>query len=327
MKYVRFFIYYLLTIDFWKIPDLGQMTLQYHRLSGQTGTNPERMIFERNAELLTEFGLTGNQAKIYCATVKLGPASVEMISNESGVRREDVYRILPRLIEMGIVEKLITNPTKIKAQRVEMTIFNLIKNRRETTMKELAALTEKSERFFEEFRPFKETIHSDQDEASQFSLVTGHKAVAAKEIDIIGNAQEEIIIMASPGTPFTFLFENAGILRAALKRRVSVHVVTDETAKFAFRDDTSGKDLEKFTFDLRFGSSQNDDFIIADQREALVNTSEKSPEKRSSLWTTNESLISLFYNTYLRASSESYPANRRITSAPSAHLRRIPGHS
>ncbi|MCZ2856768.1 MAG: hypothetical protein O2U62_06710, partial [Candidatus Bathyarchaeota archaeon] len=70
---------------------------------------------EKNVEILTDFGLTGNQAKVYLAAARLRLASVGQISKVSKVRREDVYRILPKLEKMGLVERLLGKPTKIRA--------------------------------------------------------------------------------------------------------------------------------------------------------------------------------------------------------------------
>jgi len=61
---------------------------------------------ERNVEMLIDFGLTGNQARVYLAIARLKLATVGQISKVSKVRREDVYRILPKLEKMGLVEKL-----------------------------------------------------------------------------------------------------------------------------------------------------------------------------------------------------------------------------
>ena len=55
--------------------------------------------------MLSDFGLTHNQAKVYLAIAQLGLASVSQASKASNVRREDVYRIMPKLEKMGLIEK------------------------------------------------------------------------------------------------------------------------------------------------------------------------------------------------------------------------------
>ncbi|NIU39390.1 hypothetical protein GWN65_05330, partial [Candidatus Bathyarchaeota archaeon] len=82
----------------------------------------------KNAEMLSDFGLTHNQAKVYIAIARLRLATVSQISKVSKVRREDVYRILPKLEKMGLVEKLLGKPTKIRATPVEEALPILIKH-------------------------------------------------------------------------------------------------------------------------------------------------------------------------------------------------------
>ncbi len=59
-----------------------------------------------NMDLLLGLGLTVNQAKVYLAILKLEKSSVSQIAKLSKVRREDVYRILPSLEILGLIERL-----------------------------------------------------------------------------------------------------------------------------------------------------------------------------------------------------------------------------
>jgi len=52
-------------------------------------------------------GLSPNQAKVYQTILKLGNVPVGLIAKSSSVRREDVYKVLPTLEKMGLIEKLL----------------------------------------------------------------------------------------------------------------------------------------------------------------------------------------------------------------------------
>jgi sugar-specific transcriptional regulator TrmB len=69
------------------------------------------MSDDENTDLLLGLGLTLNQAKIYLAILKLEKTTVSEVAKFSKVRREDVYRILPSLEKMGLVERLLGKPT------------------------------------------------------------------------------------------------------------------------------------------------------------------------------------------------------------------------
>jgi len=102
---------------------------------------------ERNVEMLIDFGLTGNQARVYLAIARLKLATVGQISKISKVRREDVYRILPKLEKMGLVEKLLGKPTKIRATPVEEALSVLIKHEEDTARERVSTLKAKTKTF------------------------------------------------------------------------------------------------------------------------------------------------------------------------------------
>ena len=106
---------------------------------------------EKNAEILLDSGLTGNQAKVYFATARLRLASVAQISKASKVRREDVYRIMPKLEKLGLVEKLLGTPTKIRTTPVEEALSILIKHEEDTSSERVSTLKTETKTFLKHF--------------------------------------------------------------------------------------------------------------------------------------------------------------------------------
>ena len=76
-------------------------------------------------DLLVGIGLSPNQAKVYQSILKLGNATVGLITKFSSVRREDVYRVIPTLEKMGLVEKLLGKPAVIRATPVAGALTSL----------------------------------------------------------------------------------------------------------------------------------------------------------------------------------------------------------
>jgi len=102
---------------------------------------------DEKAEILSDFGLTHNQAKVYIAIAQLGLASVSQVSKLSKVRREDVYRMLPKLEKKGLIEKTLGKPTKIRATPVEDALSILIKREQDIANKRLSKLMAEKEVF------------------------------------------------------------------------------------------------------------------------------------------------------------------------------------
>lgn len=93
-------------------------------------------------ELFQNLGLSKNEAEIYEALLELGEASVSKISSKTNVNRRNVYDVLHRLIDKGLVFPLLqkgetlykpTEPSKLmeglkeKEQRLEHTLPELEK--------------------------------------------------------------------------------------------------------------------------------------------------------------------------------------------------------
>ena len=61
---------------------------------------------------LLKIGLTEGESKVYLALTELGSSTVGPIVKKSGVAYSNIYDILHRLIEKGIVSFIIKNKTR-----------------------------------------------------------------------------------------------------------------------------------------------------------------------------------------------------------------------
>ena len=63
-------------------------------------------------ELLQELGLTATEATVYLTLIKLGPAPVGRLFNQTGIHRKNLYDSLSKLCEKGLVTYIIENKRK-----------------------------------------------------------------------------------------------------------------------------------------------------------------------------------------------------------------------
>jgi len=89
---------------------------------------------------LTRLGLTSNQAKVYLALFRSGLSNAKGISENSGVARSDVYRVMAALEKLGLVEKIISQPCKFRAISIH-DAFDILMERRKKVTSELQATT------------------------------------------------------------------------------------------------------------------------------------------------------------------------------------------
>jgi sugar-specific transcriptional regulator TrmB len=86
-------------------------------LQSQIGTisGCKMLNSEKDEEVLTHLGLSRSQAKIYATMSKCGTLNAATIWKTTKVARQDLYRILNELQEIGLVEKILVTPSQYRA--------------------------------------------------------------------------------------------------------------------------------------------------------------------------------------------------------------------
>ena len=92
------------------------------------------MSNDEDTVLLLGLGLSLNQARVYLAILQLQKTTAGQIAKFSKVRREDVYRTLPTLEKMGLIEKLLGKPSKIRATPISDALTFLVAEEKRNLM-------------------------------------------------------------------------------------------------------------------------------------------------------------------------------------------------
>ena len=137
------------------------------------------MAFQDHIQVMTRLGLTSNQAKIYLALCKSGISDAKQVSENSNVERSETYRIIAKLEKLGLVERIISAPSKFRAISMQDTVSVLMERR----IKETSELKAKTNEMLKKFKnnnartALKEGEH-------QFILVPEQVAVQRKKEDV-----------------------------------------------------------------------------------------------------------------------------------------------
>jgi len=276
---------------------------------------------EKNVEILTDFGLTGNQAKVYLATARLRLASVGQISKASKVRREDVYRILPKLEKLGLVERLLGTPTKIRATPVEEALSILIKHEEDTARERVSALKTKTKTFLKHFA---HAPRLELEEKAHFALLSKRESIMSKMLAMVKNAEREFDIACSGRKIMPFIHNFAEQLKRIIKKGVNVRIISD----LAGYEDTLPRVIKEQispgnSIDLRYADLPSSHYMIVDFKEALISTAtDGNMGENPCLWTNSDSLTGVFQgdfeNLWHNSASWKNGNKRRIE----AHARR-----
>jgi sugar-specific transcriptional regulator TrmB len=245
-----------------------------------------QMIKESHIQSLMDFGLSFLQAKVYLNLVILEEAEVKSIAQASNVARQDVYRIMPTLLEKGLGEKIIAKPTKYRATPLKKGLSVLLEKRKE----ECAKLQEKEIWLINNFISLKPKRFL-QEETGQFKITSEitlllrmHKELIQRAYRTIDAIIPHIIKPSKLVEEWSFLYE-----LNAKKKGPKIRIITYEPEKLKRKQQRPEKNTDiEFRYaapPVQFGMH------IFDKKEVTISISEKSG--LPSLWSNNPNILEL----------------------------------
>lgn len=232
-------------------------------------------------------GLTGRQARVYLALLKVGGARAQVVAGLALVHRQEVYRLLEGLRQLGLVQQNVSVPASFVATPIDEGIRLLL----EQKASELSLMSQKAKRLTEKLGRTVRFAPTAVALKPCFGVVSeGDRG--KKYLNAIQETQHTIEAVAS-WTRFKqlcFLFETQ--LKDALKKGVTLHIVTEKPANHHLPKWVNAALSKNSNFKIKI---QPDPPVAAvtlfDHTQAAIafnpNTSlTKGPD----LWTTNPAL-------------------------------------
>jgi sugar-specific transcriptional regulator TrmB len=243
---------------------------------------------EDEIQVLETFGLTLNESRVFLALTLLGAASVKEISKASNVAREAVYRVLPSLQKLGLVEKEITRPTRFSALTLDdaVTVLLALRNKETHDLKEkvkvLLRLKSKKAKM--------ETL-----EDSKFLLVPAEKMLISKIGDQLDRAQKCICVLTSNKRLLSAVDIFSEAIGKALSRGVKFRIVTSKVDRLslpAILEVGNNHPCIEIRYTL---SDPKCVASIIDGKEVLIITKPAAEVccESSALWSNNSSLVNI----------------------------------
>ena len=254
------------------------------------------MSNDENTDLLLGLGLTLNQAKVYLAILKLEKTTVGQVAKFSKVRREDVYRILPALEKMGLIERLLGKPTEIRATLISDSLALLVaeeKNKSDERLTGMRSMVQKLS--------LKDWKQPPPGEESIYILIAEKKAILAKTSGLIRNSRKEVALIADKARIMPILSQFSDEYKLAIKKGTQIRLLFEGESPDDLLKEKVKKLIGGDSVHIKFHREALNHFIMSDDKEALITTSKESGLGESpSLWTNNSNLIGV-----LRTSFES----------------------
>ena len=245
------------------------------------------MTNDENTDLLLGLGLSLNQARVYLAILKLEKTTVGQVAKFSKVRREDVYRILPGLEKMGLIERLMGKPTEIRATLILNSLTSLVteeKNRSEERLSDMRSRVQKLS-----LKDWKQPL---PEEESIYILIADKKAILAKTSELINNSQKEVALIADKVRITQVLAHFSDEHKHAIKKGAQIRLIFEGESPDILLKEKVQKIIGSASVSVKFHREALNHFIMSDDKEALITTSkERGLGESPSLWTNNSNLI------------------------------------
>ena len=181
------------------------------------------MTFQkRDAETLAAIGLTSTQAKVFLTLASLGKAKARTIWKNSGVARQDIYRILTELQEKGLAEKIIATPIEYTVLPIQDALAILLRRKAQ----EYEEIEKKANKLLIGFKKSQQEKTTTNE--YEITRVTAKKVNLYRLDTTLKSAQKSLDIIDSWAS-----FKHAVVIYAdfhmkAAKRNITRRFITDE---------------------------------------------------------------------------------------------------
>lgn len=248
---------------------------------------------DEEIQFMKDFGLTLCQAKVYLALVISGMSNAKEVSKISDVARQDSYRILFKLQEMGLVLKTISNPTMFKAIPIRDALSILWEQRN----KKNSELMKNTRKFLQKYIS-KQTETKPRKETARFFMIPKKDASIRKKREEIDGTQTSIEFITSWKRFPLMIYTFAENVKESLKRNVKIRIILEKPPKGLPLPESIGE-LKKYpNYELRYILNPPSAITgIFDKKRAIISTSASAGlAEMPSLWSDNPCLLSIINN-------------------------------
>ena len=241
---------------------------------------------EENIKTLVNLGITGTQAKICLALVRLGTSTISEIADASEVARPDTYRAVVELEKKGLIEKIVSTPAKYELLPLPEVLAILI-DRRETESQELR---EKTVILLNEYENLTNTQPSDD---CQFVLVPSGKAFSNRLQKLTIKSKKSICVITHQKTLTQFLDFTQEIFDSTMEKEVNIRIITEKSKNNSLIKRVHSLQ-QKAHLEIRFVDILPPFSLVTfDEKEILLSTQNQGRNESLVVYSNNLSLVEL----------------------------------
>ena len=173
-------------------------------------------------ELLKDFGLESDEARVYLGLIRMGPSKASEVSHYTKTDRVRGYKILENLKNQGYVTSTLSSPILFSANDPKATLDSVIKKRKQEVAK-LEKNTSQLLRILDEIK-----INDTETELPKLTVISGRNNIYDQVIKLINNSTDEIYIVSTAADIIRMYYTDIPeALKKAIKRNVMVKIMTE----------------------------------------------------------------------------------------------------
>ncbi len=273
------------------------------------------VVSEQTVKELVSFGLNGNEAKAYIALLRLKKAGAREIARVSNIPRQEIYRVLPALEKLGMIEVIIGKPTRFLAMGPDEVLSGLIERQEEISANRISELRQKKDIVKAELMKVEgKSAGLQQSEPVRFALISGQRLVNEKIQEMLDGAKKEVLWMV-PNLEIkrAIIYDRDKMLRQCARRGVKVRIITEI-------DEKNAKDVKTLSAfcDVRHIHAVTSLITIVDETELIVSSAMHKgdgvygTELIHKLWTNDSDHVNVMKDFFEKVWADSTPAKSKI---------------
>ncbi|MCW4009181.1 MAG: hypothetical protein NWF05_00985 [Candidatus Bathyarchaeota archaeon] len=261
-------------------------------------------------EFLQTLGLTQNQARVYLALIQFEKTTAKILATTSKLAACDVYRVIPELHKLGLLEILVTSPKEFQATPPEDAIKILLRRRKEDY-----------ERTQMEAKDFLKGIHLEKvppvTEIKKTALIPcGYRAIQFGTPKLLAT-KKRLDAIQTNRLFHRFINNSADDLKKLLRRKVEMRFIVENPRGIEKPNEDLDALLKYLNFKVRFAKNKIKACILLhDDTDAFISTS-LDPIHTPSYWSSNPCMIavtrSYFETTWKKATEKPKVFNINLT--------------
>jgi len=242
---------------------------------------------DESIKILEDFGLTTLQAKIYLILSKMDRSTARVLSEKSKITRQDVYRLLIELFDLGFVEKIIAIPTEFRAIPIDKAISDLINLRNQETTELQKEAGDLLAHYIGEY-----SENDNEKQESQFEMITGRRTQLLKTSELLNETKNSIALVTKLQF-LTYFFPS--ILNKKSEDSVNVQIVTDKPLLHdSLWNELRGLSQRNLLKIRCLPSTPTCTVLLFDDKEmALAMSAEKEIQEMPFLWSSDSNFIKM----------------------------------